>query len=270
MRVAGTRPAQRVDLSHFLLTFAAPSADYETLSAELWARGAVGVEELDAGLRAAFTDHAMATSAREGIGRGGSIEEFDDSFGLDAARDLLEVEIAGRFAIHPPWLTPPTGLIGIEIDPGHAFGSGSHPSTRLALQLLGHETPRRVFDIGCGTGVLSIGAAHLGATVTAVDTDPAAIEATTDNAARNGVGAQITAQLGSSAHVVEACDLVLINVTIDVHEALAPALSPAHHRLIVAGILGEGQLDRCAAAYRAVVVDQRDHEGWMAAVLTRS
>ena len=199
------------------------------------------------------------------------VEAVADTTGLDTARDLLAVELAGRFAVHPPWLEPPPGHDAIEIDAGHAFGSGSHPSTRLALELLGARapTPRTVFDIGCGTGVLAIAAARLGARVTAVDTDPAAVAATRANAIRNGVGDRIDVALASAGHLAEAADLVTVNVTIDIHETVAPSLADAHRSLIVAGVLGRDQLRRAAAAYGATIADPLADDGWMAAVLTR-
>lgn len=237
----------------------------------MWGHGAVGIEELPDGLRAAFTDADAAGRAREALAPDAVVEAVADTTGLDTARDLLTVELAGRFAVHPPWLEPPPDHDAIEIDPGHAFGSGSHPSTRLALELLGACTPspRTVFDIGCGTGVLAIAAARLGAQVTAVDTDAAAVAATRANAFRNGVGDRIEVALASAGHLTEAADLVTVNVTIDIHESLAPSLPDAHRSLIVAGVLGESQLRRAAEAYGATVDDPVADDGWMAAVLTR-
>jgi ribosomal protein L11 methyltransferase len=229
------------------------------------------VEELPGRFRAAFTDPVAAERCRDAVAPDSPIERVDDAHGLDAARDLLTVEFAGRFAVHPPWLAPPADRLPIEIDPGHAFGSGSHPSTRLALELLGENEPppATVFDVGCGTGVLAIGAALLGARVIAVDIDPAAIAATTANADRNRVADHVEVRTGSADLVAAATDLVTINVTIDIHERIAPTLHRAHRRLVVAGVLGEEQLRRCARAYGATVTRSITHDGWMAAVLSR-
>ncbi|MEZ5246372.1 MAG: 50S ribosomal protein L11 methyltransferase [Acidimicrobiales bacterium] len=229
------------------------------------------MEELPGRLRAAFADPEAADRARDALAPDAAIDRFDDTHGLDAARDLLTVEYAGRFAVHPPWLDPPAGHQPIAIDPGHAFGSGSHPSTRLALELLGEESPSplAVFDIGCGTGVLAIAAAVLGAHVIAVDIDPAAIAATRANADRNRVADRVDVIAGSADLAVAPVDLVTVNVTIDIHERIAPTLPTAHRRLVVAGILGEEQLHRCATAYGAAIERSLAQEGWMAAVLTR-
>jgi len=263
---------QRSHLSHFLLTVAVGTAEADEIAAELWSLGAVGIEELSGGLRAAFTESDQAERARLALAPDEPVEVIGDQYGLDAARDLLRVERAGLFAVHPPWLEPPPDAQSIVIDPGHAFGSGSHVSTRLALALLGDEieTGHRVFDVGCGTGVLSIGAALLGASVTAVDIEPAAIEATMANAERNDVEDRVQPILGSADLITDPVDLVLVNVTIDIHEAIAPALSRAHPRLLVAGLLGADQLDRCASAHHSSIVRSITDDGWMAAVLARS
>lgn len=258
-------------LRHFLVTIETAD-DHEGLVAlELWGHGAVGVEDLEEGLRAAFTDEAAARRARDALAPRSPITAVDDGHGIDRARDLLTVEVGGGFAVHPPWLQPPAGSRSIVIDPGHAFGSGSHPSTRLALALVESAVTEghRVLDVGCGTGVLAIAAALLGATVVAVDTDPAAVDATIANAARNGVTDHIDVRCGTVAEDAAPFDLVVINVTIDIHEQVAPNLTHGHPRLVVSGLLGADQLERAAAAHRAQVAHAVEEEGWMAALLVR-
>ncbi len=261
------------DDGHHLLTVTAGAGDdRELISYRLWEHGAVGVEETPTGFRAAFTTRVAAERARDVLAPGRAIETVADTHGLDAARDLLTIETAGLFAVHPPWLAAPDDRIGIEIDPGHVFGSGSHPSTRLALSLLGdeHPPPGTVFDVGCGSGVLAIGAAMRGAAVTAVDIDAAAVATTAENARRNGVAHLVEARVGSIDARADAADLVLVNVTIDIHEGLAPLLSPVHRRLIVAGVLGDDQLARAATAYGGAIERTMSDDDWMAAVLVRS
>jgi ribosomal protein L11 methyltransferase len=228
----------------------------------------VGIEEMTDGLRAAFSDPRAAAAARDRLAPGAATEMHDDVTGLDQSRDLLALERAGRFAIHPPWLAPPDDAIGIEIDPGHAFGSGSHPSTRLALQLLGDEAigAIAVADVGCGSGVLGIGAALMGADVLAVDVDPAAIEATRANADRNGVADRLDTRLGSAGLVAPGTALVIVNVTIDIHETVAAHLN-APTRVIAAGLLAEEQVERAASTYAMTIERQLSHDGWGAAVL---
>lgn len=101
--------------------------------------------------------------------------------------------IDGRLTVRPPWIPAAATPLDLVIDPGRAFGTGAHATTRLCLELMleldGHTGP--FVDLGCGSGVLAIAAARLGhRPVIALDNDPAAVEATEENARRNGVGLQ--------------------------------------------------------------------------------
>lgn len=94
----------------------------------------------------------------------------------------------GRLWIGPPWEPPPPGGLAVVIDPGRAFGTGAHATTRLCLELLLTLGPASVVDLGCGSGVLAIAAAKLGfEPVVALDDDPAAVEAARANARANDV-----------------------------------------------------------------------------------
>ena len=100
------------------------------------------------------------------------------------------VEIGGRLLVRPPWSPPPEdpAIIDLVIDPGQAFGTGAHPTTKLCLELLLDLEPRGAFmDLGCGSGVLAIAASRLGwAPVEGVDFDPLSVTASLENAAVNG------------------------------------------------------------------------------------
>jgi ribosomal protein L11 methyltransferase len=107
----------------------------------------------------------------------------------DAWREFHHGVTVGGLWVGPPWESPPAGASTVVIDPGRAFGTGAHPTTRLCLELLA-ELPQRgsVLDVGCGSGVLSIAAVRLGfAPVVAVDVDPVAVEVARTNAAANDV-----------------------------------------------------------------------------------
>ena len=101
------------------------------------------------------------------------------------------VEIGGRMLVRPPWSPPPEdpAVVDVVVDPGQAFGTGAHPTTKLCLELLLRLEPQGAFmDLGCGSGVLAIAAARLGwAPVEGVDFDPLSVAATAENAQRNGV-----------------------------------------------------------------------------------
>ena len=115
--------------------------------------------------------------------------ELDDDW-AERWREFHEPVLVGeRVWVRPPWKDPRPGAIDLVIDPAQAFGTGAHPTTRLSLELLLGVEPRGALtDLGCGSGVLAIAAAKLGfAPVTAVDNDPAAVEATRANARANGV-----------------------------------------------------------------------------------
>lgn len=154
-----------------------------------------------------------------------------------------------------PWgMTPPDPeAVNIRLDPGLAFGTGTHPSTALCLEALAAEPPvgETVIDYGCGSGVLAVAALLLGAErVVAVDNDPQAGTATRDNAERNGVADRLEV-LEPGAPLPEA-DRVLANILAGVLQSLAPTLIGALRtggRLTLAGILAE-QADAVRAAYQ--------------------
>ena len=182
------------------------------------------------------------------------------------------VEITPEFWIVPSWHAPPAGARQvIHLDPGLAFGTGTHPTTRMCLRWLATRLPAagpRVLDYGCGSGILAIGAALMGAThIDAVDIDPAAVQSTRDNAARNAV--QLSPGLPELANATAqgTYDLVLANILATPLKLLAPLLS-AHVApggwLVLAGILAR-QTDELKAAYAPwltlEVSDQQD--GWV-------
>jgi ribosomal protein L11 methyltransferase len=161
------------------------------------------------------------------------------------------VAITDEFWIVPTWHEPPAQARQvIRLDPGLAFGTGTHPTTRMCLRWVAQHPPmgKRVLDYGCGSGILAIGAARFGATrIDAVDIDPAAVESTIANAAANGV--QLDAGLPGQAS--GAYDLVLANILASPLKVLAPLL--ASHvapggSLVLAGIL-ERQTDELKQAY---------------------
>jgi ribosomal protein L11 methyltransferase len=181
------------------------------------------------------------------------------------------VQISDRFWIVPSWHEAPTGAARvIRLDPGLAFGTGTHPTTRMCLRWIArHAAARcagwtRVLDYGCGSGILAIAAALHGARgIDAVDIDAAAVTATRDNAAANGVA--LRAALPDAAHGRYA--LVLANILATPLVLLAPVLAghvPPGGDLVLAGIL-ERQADALRAAYAPWLdLAIADHEdGWI-------
>ncbi|MFZ3127272.1 MAG: 50S ribosomal protein L11 methyltransferase [Rhodoferax sp.] len=176
------------------------------------------------------------------------------------------VEITPTFWIVPTWHEPPAQARElIRLDPGLAFGTGTHPTTRMCLRwIAAHPGQGRVLDYGCGSGILAIGAAKFGAReVVAVDIDVAAVQSTELNAVANNVS--LAAGLPDRASGVY--DLVLANILATPLKVLAPLLcahvAPGGH-LVLAGIL-ERQADELIQAYaaycRLAVADRED--GWI-------
>ena len=178
------------------------------------------------------------------------------------------VEITPSFWIVPTWHEPPDAARQvIRLDPGLAFGTGTHPTTRMCLRWIARHglQGQRVLDYGCGSGILAIGAAKFGAaTVDAVDIDEAAVRATLDNAQANGVALHAVG-LPDAAH--GAYDVVLANILATPLKVLAPLLCShvaAGGHLVLAGIL-ERQADELTQAYAPYVplsvADSED--GWV-------
>jgi ribosomal protein L11 methyltransferase len=177
------------------------------------------------------------------------------------------VEITPTFWIVPTWHDPPAQAQDvIRLDPGLAFGTGTHPTTRMCLRWIARHAPhaQRVLDYGCGSGILAIGAAKFGAgSVDAVDIDEAAVRSTEANAQANGV--QVMAGLPDRAQ--GQYDTVLANILATPLKVLAPLLcahvAPGGH-LVLAGILSR-QADELKAAYaphcQLEVSDEQD--GWI-------
>ena len=177
------------------------------------------------------------------------------------------VEITPTFWIVPTWHEPPSQAREIiRLDPGLAFGTGTHPTTRMCLRWIAQHPPqgRRVLDYGCGSGILAIGAAKFGAgAVDAVDIDEAAVRSTEANAEANG--GQLAAGLPDRAS--GQYDLVLANILATPLKVLAPLLcghvAPGG-ALVLAGILSR-QADELKAAYapwlQLEVSDEED--GWI-------
>ena len=229
-------------------------------------------------LRALFDDETLAESAAAqllaqdwaaGLNVQGLAHMPEQDWVRITQSQFTPVEITPEFWIVPSWHEPPAGARqAMRLDPGLAFGTGTHPTTRMCLRWLatrgGSLAGQRVLDYGCGSGILAIGAALMGAPdIDAVDIDPAAVQATRDNARHNGV--RLHAGLPAAAQ--GAYGLVLANILASPLKLLAPLLcghlAPGG-QLLLAGILAR-QADELGAAYAPWlglrVVDEED--GWI-------
>jgi ribosomal protein L11 methyltransferase len=176
----------------------------------------------------------------------------------DRWRDFHRPIRVGPLWVGPPWEPAPPDTIAVVIDPGRAFGTGAHATTRLCLELL-LDLPRgSVLDVGCGSGVLSIAAARLGfGPVTAVDHEAAAVEATRANAAANGVDLTVR-RLDALTEPLPAAHVALANIALDAVHALGPRLAADY--VVTSGYL-EGEAPALAGFRR---VDRRAADGWAA------
>jgi ribosomal protein L11 methyltransferase len=219
----------------------------------------VGVEEVDGGF-AVYTDDAGESALGE------LFEISSSSFAEgweEAWREFHHGVVVGRFWVGPPWEQPTDGFTPVVIDPGRAFGTGAHATTRLSLDLLQELEPTSLLDVGCGSGVLSIAAAKLGfAPIIAVDNEQDAVEIADLNAHANGVS--LTAYRADAlVDDLPRADVVIANVALDVVEALLPLLDA--RLAITSGYLERDEL-RAPGWHR---LERRDREGWAADLFER-
>jgi ribosomal protein L11 methyltransferase len=251
-----------------------PVFDEPGATRALWARARLRVL-VPAGLDPAALLHGAAADAGLRAPSAFAVEPVADEDWVRKTQSQFEpIRISPRLWIVPSWhAAPDPAAINLVLDPGRAFGTGSHPTTRACLRWLEQRVFRgaRVLDYGCGSGILTIAAAKLGAgEAVGVDIDPGALAAARDNAAVNRAPARF---LDPHAPLDFSADLVVANILANPLAVLAPLL--ARHcrpggRIALAGIL-EAQGDRVAAAYAPwfeVAPFSRD-EGWVALEGTR-
>jgi ribosomal protein L11 methyltransferase len=255
------------------------AAAVEALSEALLEAGAQSVSvESPEGPRSVLsalfgTNHDPAATLRRALESCGqapdlryTVETVPDDDWVRRSQSQFTPIVLERLWIGASWHQPPAGKLVVRIDPGLAFGTGSHPTTKLVLHFLERNLRggERVLDYGCGSGVLAIAAAKLGASqVAAVDIDPQAVSVTHENSRANGASV--------SAYLPEALppgryDVIVANILAQPLIDLASVLSARAEqgtRLALAGIL-DSQAAEVARAYAArfeLSVSEHD-EGW--------
>jgi len=255
--------------------------------AELLELAPGGIEEADAGgdvieyaVYGAPGELPALPDLRAAAGRalvGVSTSEIADDWAVRWRAFHRPLVLDGRLTVRPPWEPRGSTPIDLVIDPGQAFGTGAHATTRMCLELMLRLEPRSAFvDLGCGSGVLAIAAARLGyAPVIALDNDPASVEAAAANARANGVEIDVRRH-DLRAHAAPPAHTVAANLLAPLLLAWAPALVGAGpdggpQRVIASGVL-VSETDRVAAAFAAVGLEEaaRRRSGeWSALLLER-
>lgn len=269
------------------LTLELDAAAAEAFSDALLQAGAqsVSIDNLDAprptlhALLSPDSEPRRALAAAAAAAGLAAVPEFsvrvihDEDWVRKTQAQFAPLEIGARLWIGPTWHRPAPGRAAVQLDPGLAFGTGTHPTTRLVLAFLERVVRggERVLDYGCGSGILAIAAAKLGAAhVDGVDTDPQAVQIAAANARANGVAlrAALPEALAATTY-----DIVVSNILAQPLIVLAPLLAArtaAGGRLALSGIL-ESQAAEVVAAYVPwfdIRIDQIE-EGWALLAGTR-
>ncbi|MGD9995805.1 MAG: 50S ribosomal protein L11 methyltransferase [Ilumatobacteraceae bacterium] len=262
-------------------------AEVEVASDVLWSLGAAAVEERgdrdEIELWTALGDDRASVEHAVGPAFAGRrvswrFETVDESV-ADTWRSFATATwVDDDLVVVPAWQPVPQladGVVAVHIDPGVTFGAGDHPTTVLSLRAMRRvlHPGATVLDVGCGSGVLAVAAAMLGARIaTGVDISPAAVPSTLENALRNGVGDRVVASTAPLDDVDEAVDLVVANILaptlIELSSHLLRLVAP-DGALVISGVLA-GRFDhvvRALAPLRVERVDQLD--GWAAVTLRR-
>lgn len=272
------------------------STGVDLVSDRLFALGASAVSEREDDHGRVLLVADLPTTSIDRLGREVGqyrVLEVDPTWSTAWREHARPVPVGERLVLRPEWVptdtdgpldAAPGDRIEVVLDAAQAFGSGSHPTTRVCLEVLERLGPAldgaRVLDVGCGTGVLGVVALVMGAgSLVAVDVDPAAVVATRRTAELNGVADRVIEVSGRTVAELTAehgaFDVVLANLLIPIVEAigtdLAAAVVPDGH-LVVSGLLADpstGQVERALVAIGSgaddVLVSESD--GW-AAVIT--
>ena len=263
------------------LAIRAPAVDAELVLAALLELAPAGVEQVDGPDSVEFAVYGTPGELPEldpGEAEVGGIrvmvsgEEVPDDWAERWKRFHSPILVADRLYVRPPWEEAPIrpGVIDLRIDPGRAFGTGAHATTRLCLELLAGLDGKGSFcDLGCGSGVLAIAAAKLGyGPVEAVDSDRLAVDATNLNARDNGVALDVVRRANLREEAPPQADVVAANLMRPLLLRVAELIDHRPRALILSGLLDE-EADEVAAAFAPLQEQRRlSDRGWTALLLS--
>ena len=277
------------------LVLVAPPEDLEIRAAQLFDQGALGVELQEPGMELMPGTPPLPEGCGRAIAHFASAEDASESARLFGAEPPVEVperdwsvawrthhrpmQVGPRSWVHPPWEKPPRPGVAVAIDPGMAFGTGSHPTTALCLErcdeLLSRFPGADLLDVGTGSGVIALLAKMLGAgRVVGTENDPVSLEAARQGAALNGIDGVDWVLAEDPAAVPGRFKIVIANILLNTLEELAPAIAGKvadGGRLVLSGLLA-AQGDAVERAYVAQglrPVARKEREGWLRVELSR-
>lgn len=258
--------------------------DAELVLAELLEIAPGGVEEVD--IDSGVVEYAVygppgelpSLGAMRAVAGGALVEVVSSEVADDWAERWREfhrpLRLGGRLGVRPPWEPPADTELDLVIDPGRAFGTGAHATTRLCLELLLGLDPdpgSGVVDLGCGSGVLGIAAAALGwGPVLALDYDPLSVAATAENARVNGVKLEVR-RFDLRSETVPPASLVLANLLAPLLLEWCARMREPPGSVIASGLL-VGEADAVAEAFARAGLGERERRvsgDWAALLLAR-
>ena len=277
------------------LVLVAPPEDLEIRAAQLFDQGALGVELQEPGMELMPGTPPLPEGCGRAIAHFASAEDASESARLFGAEPPVEVpeqdwsiawrthhrpmQVGPRSWVHPPWEKPARPGVAVAIDPGMAFGTGSHPTTALCLErcdeLLSRFPGADLLDVGTGSGVIALLAKMLGAgRVVGTENDPVSLEAARQGAALNGIDGVDWVLADDLAAVPGRFQIVIANILLNTLEGLAPAIAGKvadGGRLVLSGLLA-AQGDAAERAYVAQglrPVARKERERWLRVELSR-
>jgi ribosomal protein L11 methyltransferase len=277
------------------LVLVAPPEDLEIRAATLFDLGALGIELQEPGMPlmpgtpplpegcgraiAHFADAEAASESARFLGVEPPVEVPEEDWSVAWRAHHRPMRVGPRSWVHPPWERPPGPGVAVAIDPGMAFGTGSHPTTALCLErcdeLLGQIPGTDVLDVGTGSGVIALLAKKLGAgRVVGTENDPVALEAARQGAALNGTDGIEWVLADDPAAVPGRFGIVIANILLNTLEELAPAIAGKvadGGRLVLSGLLAaQGDAaERAYVAQRLRPFARKERDGWVRVELSR-